>query len=300
MTPPEQTSQPVKAAFWMVGAIASFTLMAVAGRAVSAELDTFELMMYRSFIGIAIVITVATILGTLKDIQTSNLKLHLLRNLSHFAGQNLWFAALVMIPLAQVVALEFTSPIWIALLAPIFLSEKLTKLRLLVAFIGFIGAMIVAQPNFTDMEPGVLLALGAAIGFAGSAIFTKLLTRKERITSILFWLTVMQAIFGVLCASIDGDVALPSLALVPWVILVAVTGLAAHFCLTSALIHAPATIVMPFDFARLPVIALVGVFLYAEPLELPVIIGAAIIFGANYLNIAAETRQNRRLKAIGA
>jgi len=110
VTPPEQTSQPVKAAFWMLGAIASFTLMAVAGRAVSVELDTFELMMYRSFIGIAIVIAFATMLGTLKDIQTNNLKLHLLRNLSHFAGQNLWFAALVMIPLAQVVALEFTSP----------------------------------------------------------------------------------------------------------------------------------------------------------------------------------------------
>ncbi len=296
MAQTQQTSQPMKAALWMLGAITSFTLMAVAGRAVSVELDTFELMMYRSFIGIAIVISVAAILGTLKDVQTSNLKLHLFRNLSHFAGQNLWFAALVMIPLAQVVALEFTSPIWIALLAPIFLAEKLTKLRLLVAFFGFIGAMIVAQPDFSNPEPGILLALGAAIGFAGSAIFTKLLTRKERITSILFWLTVMQAVLGVLCASIDGDVAIPSVALLPWVGLVAITGLAAHFCLTTALIHAPATIVMPFDFARLPVIALVGVLLYSEPLELSVLLGAAIIFGANYLNIAAENRANRRVR----
>ncbi len=296
MAQTQQTSQPMKAALWMLGAITSFTLMAVAGRAVSVELDTFELMMYRSFIGIAIVVSVAAILGTLKDVQTSNLKLHLFRNLSHFAGQNLWFAALVMIPLAQVVALEFSSPIWIALLAPIFLAEKLTKLRLLVAFFGFIGAMIVAQPDFSNPEPGILLALGAAIGFAGSAIFTKLLTRKERITSILFWLTIMQAVFGVLCASIDGDVAIPSVALLPWVGLVAITGLAAHFCLTTALIHAPATIVMPFDFARLPVIALVGVLLYSEPLELSVLLGAAIIFGANYLNIAAENRANRRVR----
>jgi len=111
VTPSEQTSQPFKAALWMLGAIASFTLMAIAGRAVSVELDTFELMMYRSFIGIAIVLSIGAMLGTLKDVQTANLKLHLFRNLSHFAGQNLWFAALVMIPLAQVVALEFTSPI---------------------------------------------------------------------------------------------------------------------------------------------------------------------------------------------
>lgn len=279
----------------MVGAIISFSTMAVAGRAVAAELDTFELMMYRSFIGIALVVGIGAAVGSLGDIKTANMPLHVARNISHFAGQNFWFAAITMIPLAQVVALEFTSPIWIALLAPLFLAEKLTKLRMFVAVLGFIGAMIVARPDFSDLDPGVLLAASAAIGFAGSAIFTKLLTRREGITSILFWLTVMQAIFGVICSAYDGDVAVPSLALLPWVIVVSVTGLAAHFCLTTALAHAPATIVMPFDFARLPVIALIGVLLYAEPLEWPVILGACIIFGANYLNIAAE---NRRLRAL--
>ncbi len=278
----------------MLGAIVSFSAMAVAGRAVAAELDTFELMMYRSFIGIALVVGIGAATGHLRDIRVTNMPLHIARNLSHFAGQNFWFAAITMIPLAQVIALEFTSPIWIALLAPIFLAEKLTRLRMLVAVLGFIGAMIVARPDFSNVEVGVLFALSAAIGFAGSAIFTKLLTRKEKITSILFWLTVMQAVFGVVCSAYDGDVAIPSAPLLPWVVLVSVTGLAAHFCLTTALAHAPATIVMPFDFARLPVIALIGVWLYAEALEWPVILGACIIFGANYLNIAAE---NRRLKA---
>lgn len=291
-----QTSQPLKAALWMIGAIVSFSAMAVAGRAVAAELDTFELMMYRSFIGIALVVGIGGALGRLGDIRISNMRLHIARNVSHFTGQNLWFAAITMIPLAQVVAIEFTSPIWIALLAPLFLAEKLTRLRMLVAVMGFTGAMIVARPNFTSIEPGILLAAGAAIGFAGSAIFTKLLTRKEAITSILFWLTVMQAVFGIVCASYDGDVAVPSMGLMPWVVLVSVTGLAAHFCLTTALAHAPATIVMPFDFARLPVIAMIGVWLYAEPLEWPVLLGACIIFGANYINVSAENRLNRQAR----
>lgn len=293
MPPQSDESQPLKAALWMIGAIVSFTTMAVGGRSVAVELDTFELMMYRSFIGVALVLGFAAALGTLGDINTRHMKLHLARNVSHFAGQNLWFAAITMIPLAQVIALEFTSPIWIALLAPIFLSEQLTKLRLLVAVLGFCGAMIVARPNFSHIEPGVILAASAAVGFAGSAIFTKILTRHVRITTILFWLTVMQAIFGVICAGIDGDIAVPSAAVIPWVCVVAVTGLAAHFCLTTALKYAPATIVMPFDFARLPIIALVGVLLYSEALEWQVVVGAAIIFGANYLNIAAEARRIR-------
>jgi drug/metabolite transporter (DMT)-like permease len=290
-----ETSQPLKAATWMIGAIGSFSAMAVGGRAVAVELDTFELMMYRSLVGIVLVLGFATAFGTLTDINTRKMGLHLARNISHFAGQNLWFAAITMIPLAQAVALEFTGPIWIVLLAPLFLGEALTRLRIFVAVMGFVGALIVTRPDFSNIEPGVLLAASAAIGFAGSAIFTKLLTRHVRITAILFWLVVMQALFGVICSAIDGDVAVPSAEVIPWVLLVAVAGLAAHFCLTTALSYAPAAIVMPFDFARLPVIALIGVWLYSEALEWQVLLGATIIFGANYLNIAAE---NRRIKTL--
>ncbi|MFY0691103.1 MAG: DMT family transporter [Paracoccaceae bacterium] len=275
----------------MLGAIASFSSMAVAGRAVGQELDTFELMMYRSLMGIVIVTVLARQFGTMHQIETRSLGVHMLRNLSHFAGQNLWFAALTLIPLAQVFALEFTSPIWVALLAPLFLNEKLTRLRIFVALMGFVGILIVARPDFANPQVGVILAALSAIGFAGSAIFTKRLTRITTITCILFWLTVMQAIFGVICAGWDGDIAWPSAAIWPFVAIVAIAGLCAHFCLTTALTLAPAVVVIPFDFARLPVIALIGMLFYGEPLDLWVLLGAAIIFGANYLNIANETRR---------
>lgn len=284
-------AHPLKAAFWMVGAIVSFTSMAVAGRNVAVELDTFELMMYRSFIGVAIVLVIASTAGALHHISTRSMGLHLARNISHFAGQNLWFAALSMIPLAQLFALEFTSPIWVILLAPVFLGERLTPLRGVVAGLGFLGVLIVARPDFANPDPGVILAALAAIGFAGSMIFTKRLTRTESTTCILFWLTMMQAAFGVLCAGWDLDIAWPSLTVWPWVVVVSIAGLAAHFCLTTALGLAPATVVVPLDFARLPVAALLGVVLYGEGLDLWVILGAAIIFGANYMNIALEKRR---------
>lgn len=284
----------LRACLWMTGAIVSFTTMAVAGRSVSIDLDTFEILMYRSFIGIAIVVVVASVTGNLRQIKASNLRLHGIRNLCHFAGQNLWFYSITVIPLAQVFALEFTLPFWAMALGVFVLGEKITFNRAVATFVGFVGILIVTRPSPDSLQLGQLTAALAAVGFAGSAVFTRLLTRTESITSILFWLTVMQAVFGVICAGIDGDIAVPTADNWPWVIVIALAGLVAHFCLTTALSLAPTTVVMPVDFARLPVIALVGMLLYAEPLDAFVFVGAAVIFGANYVNIWYETKQSAK------
>ena len=287
-------NQTLLAALWMTGAIFSFTSMAIAGRAISFELDTFEIMMFRSFIGLAVVITVASVTGHLKEVNTRNLGLHGIRNLSHFAGQNLWFYALTVIPLAQVFALEFTSPLWAIALSALVLGERITRTRGLAALLGFIGILIVARPTPDSVNIGQLTAALAAIGFAGSAIFTRKLTRTETITCILFYLTLMQAAFGVIAAGYDGDITLPSASSLPWLVLIALAGLVAHFCLTTALKLAPATVVMPIDFVRLPLIAVVGMLLYAEPLDPWVLLGAGVIFAANYLNIRAEVPRNKQ------
>ncbi len=289
----DQPSQPIRAAVWMIGAIGAFTSMAVSGRELAAELDTFEIMLYRSVIGIAIVLLVAGLAGTLGQINRRAIHIHLIRNISHFAGQNLWFFAIPLIPLTQVFALEFTSPIWAIFLAVFILGERLNRITILTAALGFVGVLIITRPWDTSLSPGVLAAALAAIGFAGSAVFTRLLTRTQSITCILFWLTVMQAVFGFVLASYDGEVAVPTSAIWPWVLVVAVAGLVAHFCLTKALSLAPAAVVVPVDFVRLPAIAVVGLVLYGEPLEGIVAIGAIIIFAANYLNIMAETRNSR-------
>ncbi|WP_197915929.1 DMT family transporter [Thiosulfatihalobacter marinus] len=284
-------SDTFKAALWMSGAIFSFTSMAVAGRAVSLELDTFEIMMYRSFVGVIIVLCVARATGTHTQINRDRLGLHFIRNISHFAGQNLWFYSITVIPLAQVFALEFTSPLWAILLAPLILGERITPVGALAAIVGFAGILVVARPSPETFEIGQLTAALAAIGFALSALFTRRLTRTATITCILFYLTVMQAAFGLISAGIDGDIALPSAASVPWLVLIGCAGLLAHFCLTSALRLAPATVVMPIDFIRLPLIAVVGVLLYDEPIDIFVVLGALMIFGGNYLNIWTQTRR---------
>ena len=281
----------LRAAFWMLGSIASFSIMAVAGREVSFELDTFEIMMYRSLAGLVIVCAVAAATGGWRQITRHAPQLHLMRNIAHFTGQNLWFFAITAIPLAQVFALEFTSPLWVLVLSPLLLGERLTRARTAAALLGFAGILIVARPSPETVNLGTLAAAGAAICFALTAIATRRLTRTARLMCILFWMTALQLLFGLVCAGIDGDIALPTGPSVPWVVAIGCGGLTAHFCLTKALSIAPASVVMPIDFARLPVIALVGMLVYAEAVDLAVIVGALVIFGANYFNIWSETRR---------
>jgi drug/metabolite transporter (DMT)-like permease len=275
----------------MTGSILSFSAMAVAGRAVAPVLDTFELMTWRSVIGFVIVVSIGGLMGRLGQIRFNRLGAHAIRNIFHFTGQNLWFWAITVIPLAQAVALEFTTPLWVILLSPLLLGERITRTRALSALLGFAGILIVARPDLTQVNPGVLAAAGSAIGFAGSAIFTKRLTRHEDVVSILFWLTVMQAAFGLAASALDGDITLPTAAVMPWLILIGIAGVGAHLCLTKALSLAPATVVIPMDFIRLPAIAVVGMLLYGEPLDLYVVLGALVILASNWINMASEARK---------
>ena len=233
--------QLTKAVFYMMGAIASFVSMAVAGRAVSFQLDTFEIMLFRSFIGFLLVLGFILVRGEGKNISRRHMGVHVVRNLFHFSGQNLWFFALTVIPLAQVFALEFTTPLWILILSPLILGEGLSRKKISVGLIGFGGALLVAQPAMSGLSLGVISAALAAVGFAGSIVLTKKLTQSETILTVLFYMTLFQLGFGIICAGYDGDIALPSAQNLPWVILIACAGLAAHFSLTAALSLAPAT-----------------------------------------------------------
>ena len=275
----------------MTGTIVSFSAMAVSGREISFELDTFEIMMYRSIIGLIIVLLLARLFKTHREISTQNLSLHFYRNLSHFTGQNLWFYALTLIPFAQLFAFEFSVPLWVMLAAPFLLGERLTNIRIISILVGFIGILIVTRPWLAGLAPGIIPAALCAIGFACSVIFTKQLTQKVSITCILFWLTSMQLLMAVICAGYDGDISFPSSSNFIWIIIIGIGGLLAHFCITKALQLAPATVVTPIDFCRLPVIAAIGYVFYNEALDIFIIGGAIIIFIANYINIWSETKK---------
>lgn len=289
-------SPAFRAALWMSGSIASFSLMAIAGKQIGHQLDSFEIMTARSAIGFCLVLLLAATTGRLSEISADRLSGHLLRNLIHFTGQNLWFWALTMIPLAQLFALEFTQPIWVILLSPLLLGEHLTRVRALSALLGFIGVIIVARPDLGHLDLGLLAAAGSALFFAATNIATKKLTKGQSIIAILFWLTLMQFGLGLAASLADGVIHLPTWATLPWLVVIGFCGLTAHYALTSALSLAPASYVIPLDFLRLPLIAVVGAVLYAEPLDPFVFAGAAVIFGGIWLNVRAEIGPMRNTK----
>lgn len=285
---------PIRAAIWMVGTVISFSVMAVAGREATIDLDIFEILLYRSLAGLAIVLVIAACTRTLSEIRISHFGLHLVRNACHLSGMLLWFYAISAITFAQVFALEFSTPLWTAILAPLFIAERLTPTRKWTAIAGFIGILIVARPGLAEISPGLLAAACCAIGFAGAAVATKSLVRVASVTCILFWMVAIQAVLCLVLAGIDGQVDLPPSSSIFPLAFVSLAGLTAHYCLTKALSLAPAVVVMPLDFFRLPIIAVVGLLLYAEPLDALVMMGAGIIIASNIVNIRSEARISRQ------
>lgn len=280
-----EAERPLRAALFMLGSVAAFSAMAIATRQIKGVHDTFEILGYRSVVGFLLVLAVGAMTGQLGRVRRQRLGGHLLRNLCHFTGQSLWFWAVTMIPLAQVFALEFTSPIWVILLAPLLLGERLTRTKLLAAALGFAGVLVVARPDFGHPNLGVLAAAGAAVFFAATALMTKRLTRDEAVIGILFWLTLMQTGFGLGAALADGHLTLPTLATLPWLALIGCAGVTAHLCLTTALSLAPASKVVPVDFLRLPLIAVVGAAFYDEAIQPTLFLGAALIFAGIWITL---------------
>ncbi|MCB2128600.1 MAG: DMT family transporter [Rhodobacteraceae bacterium] len=281
--------KPVLAALWMLGSVVGFSAIAISGREIGAALQPPEMMFYRSAIGVLLILGYATLTGRRGEITRRHLALHGLRNVIHFAGQNFWLYGLALIPLAQLFAVEFSSPLIVALAAPLFLDERLTRTRLFCALTGFVGILIVARPfSDTGLSAGILFALASAFCFAGTTIVTKRLTRRVSVVCILFWLALMQTFLALVVSGWDGAIAIPAAKFVPWVVLMGIGGIAAHLSLTMALSLAAATIVVPVDFLRLPVIAVIGMLAYGEPLDIWVFVGGAVIFAANWFNLRSR------------
>lgn len=272
---------------WMSGALVSFLSMALAGRELSAELNTFQILFFRSAIGVLIICIILSRAGW-HQIKTQHLTTHFIRNLAHYVGQFGWFYAIAIIPLAQVFAIEFTIPIWTALIAPFLLGERVTAMRLTVIAIGFVGILVILRPGMVPFEIGALSALIAAIGYALSHTLTKKLTAFDTPLAVIFYMTVIQLPMGAIPSFMDWTT--PSMEMWPWLVLVGVTALSAHYCMARAFAHADAIVVVPMDFLRLPLVALIGLLFYDEPLDLWVLLGAAIIFAGIIFNVITERK----------
>ncbi len=273
---------------WMSGVLLSFTIMAVSIRALARAFNVFEILAIRNAAGLTILLALACARPALRaSLLPRRMGMHALRNSVHFAAQYAWALSITLLPLATVFALEFTNPAWLALLAAWLLRERLTPSRAGAVVLGFLGVAVILRPGFESFQPAALIILGAAFGFAVSSIVTKKLIVTETTFAILFWMNAMQLPMNLAGSSpffvtrIDLAQALPVLG-------VGIAGLTSHFCLTNAFRHGDASIVVPLDFLRIPLIALIGWSVYGEPLDGFVFAGAAIIITGIVWNLRAE------------
>ena len=278
----------------MVGALLSFSTMAVSIRELShAGLNIFEILTIRSGGSLLILLALLVVRPELRvHALPRRMGLNTLRNTVHYASQYAWALSITMLPLATVFALEFTMPAWTALLAVWLLHERLSPSRIGVVVFGLIGVLVILRPGLAGFNPAALLVLGAAVGYAITMIATKKLTMTETTFGIIFWMAVMQFPLSLIGSNPQVFLHLHITNALP-LLGVAIAGTTAHYCLSNAFRAGEATLVVPLDFMRIPLIAVVGWAFYGESLDIFVLLGALIIVVGVLWNLRAEAAKRR-------
>jgi len=272
----------MRTVLWMLGAIASFCLMAIAARELDGQIDKFELLAIRSMVGFVLLVIIMNVIKRPTLMFSQRTKTHFWRNLFHFIGQFSWLVGIGLLPLAEVFAIEFTVPLWVLIIAAIFLGEVITRRKFASVTLGLIGVVVIVKPGIQILDVGGLVMIIASLCFAITFILSKSLLTTEHPLTLVFYMTLIQLPLGALMAGADWT--MPEPWMWPWVMAVALTGLSAHYCMFRAMQLADVSVVITLDFLRLPIIATIGMLLYGEPVEVSVIFGGVIMLLANLVN----------------
>jgi len=281
-------AKPVRAILWMAGAVTSFCLMAVGARELSEGLSIFQALFFRSVIGLVFISSVLVLSGKAQLMRSTQIKLHSFRHIVHFIAQYGWFLGIGLLPLAEVFALEFTVPLWTAVIASVFLGEKFTVRKLAAIALGIGGVIIIVQPGRNIIDPAALVVLGAAVCFAIAYVCTKTLTQTDHPSTIIFYMCLMQLPIGLAFSLTDWR--WPDADQWLWISILGITALSAHFCSAKAMLHTEISTIITLDFLRLPMIAVIGLMFYQEPLAPAVWFGGALMVLANIVNLGKPAR----------
>lgn len=275
----------LRAACWMLGAIASFSAMAVAARIVLGDLSAMQLMFYRNILAVGVLLLCLPVIG-MHRLRVRQPLTHLVRHSVHFFAQYAWFVAIALIPLAQVFALEFTVPIWAVLFAALLVNEQITRQRLWAVMLGFAGTLVIVRPGFVAVETGTIVMLAGALAFGLVHTLTRKITQTDNPMSVMVLMNFLQLPMAAIAFAYDP--AWPPAWQWPCLLAIALTALTAHYCLAKALSLAPANIVIPMDFLRLPLIAVIAWWVFDEPLELWVFAGATLMLAGIWINLRPD------------
>jgi drug/metabolite transporter (DMT)-like permease len=288
-----QRQNIVRVILWMTGTLLSFSIMAISIRLLAGTLTVFEILTVRGFGALLILFALLAVNPGLRpEARTKRIPMHFFRSAVHFAGQYCWATALTLLPFATVFALEFTLPVWVLILAVLVLGEKLTSGRIVVIVLGFIGCLVILRPGLIAFQPASILVLLCSFFYAVFNVATKQMTTTETTFGIVFWMNLLQ-----FPLALSGSDPLFVTRLEPWqfapIAGVGIAGLSAHYCMARAFRYGDASLVIPLDFLRVPLIALVGYLFFGESVDALVFVGAAIILAGILWNLHQEARDAR-------
>jgi drug/metabolite transporter (DMT)-like permease len=285
---------PVRAALWMVAASTAFAVMIILIRLLTETFDPLQVVFFRNIFGLIAMLPWLAGHG-LGALRTRRLGLHALRATIGIVSMICWFTALSLMPLAQATALSFTAPIFASVLAVIFLGEVMRLRRWSATAIGLLGMLIIVRPDSSSMEPAALFAIASALLGAVSPIFVKMMARTESTGAIVTYMVLFTTPLSLVPALLVWQT--PDLAQLGYAALLGLAGTLGHLCLTRALATADATVVVPFDYLRLPAVALIAYLVFGE---VPVIwtwIGGLIIAASSLYITLREARLRREAEA---
>jgi len=283
-TPPNNTLRGIG---FILIAVTVWSAMMILVKALSAEYTSFQILFIRTLFGLAILTPILWRNG-FSTLKTRRLPLHMSRAVFAYFGMLGLFIGLGSIPIAEVVSLSFTQPIFIFLLAAILLGEKLNARRVIAILGGFAGVLILLRPGFTEVGFGAAVVLGGAIAYAFSNVCIKKLMTTENVTSTTVWVNILMCpLAGIPAAFYWVTPTLPDLALLAGV---GLTGTAGIWFISRAYATAEMSAVVPFDFLRLPIVAAAGWIWFGEITDVWTIAGAAVIFASTYALARWEVR----------
>ncbi|MCJ8291517.1 MAG: DMT family transporter [Crocinitomicaceae bacterium] len=265
---------------WMLLAVLSFCILAISVKEISSSISSFEIIFFRSLIGLLILILF--FYRSFPKTSFKTIKKHLFRNVFHLLGQYGWIVGITYLSLSEVTAIEFTVPIWVIIIAAIFLDERITKIKIISIVLGFIGVLIILKPGIELITLNSIIVLASAISYAITHVFTKKIVKSSSALEVVIIMCLIQMPISFFIALPEWHFPLRSDYF--WLSLVGISALVAHFSLAKAFQKNNISDLIVIDYLRLPILVLVGILFYNEEFSYALVLGGTLIISGNYLN----------------
>lgn len=297
---PAAPALPLRAVLLMIGSACSFGLMAILIRYASKSLHSFEIAFFRSLFG-ALATAPLLVRYGLKSLRTDRLWFYVLRCAVGTLGMLAGFWAIAHLPLAQAIALSYSSPLFVTIGAVLFLGEIVRARRWSAVVAGFIGVLVIVRPGTDGFTSASLVALLAAACTGTVTISIKFLSRSDPADTIVLLTTWLWVPLSLPAALLVWQA--PPLALWPWLVAIGTLGTLGQYTWTHALRLADASTLAPFSYLQLVIVSVLAWLAFGETLDRYTVVGAAIVIGATLYIARREAmvaRERRRVEVESA